>query len=410
MVSKSKKAFLLLMYYISPIIASIIYWFEEPKPFILTSNDLLMNLTHRAGSILGIFAFTWMCFNIIIAIKFKMMEENFSLEGVLRFHTTMAAIALLFSIVHYPLSRLGRTLPTTLMRTGTIGFTIFFGLMVLAFIFMTNRLIKRKRIVYLRAFSYKIKFKYNINKALHNLMMLGVITIFFHAFLSITSESSILMRGVYFFFTTIALIGWIYHKLIRRFRSESDPYAYRKAPWDVVISEIIQERNNKWALGVILRNPSLFPCLQCGSCTATCVVADITEGDFNPRKIMENLLLGSRDKILIDKKPNIWDCSHCHSCDEICPQHVRLADIFIFLRNKITEQTEAPDGYLSEAEVVYNFGVSIPLQSEIIRRREMLKLPPLPEFDIQEIQDIMDMTGLNTLVEKSEVEEKREVI
>jgi len=410
MVSKSKQAFLLLIYYISPIIVSIIYWFEEPEPFLLTSSDLLINLTHRAGSILGIFAFIWMCFNILIVIKIRLIEDNFSLDGILKFHETMAAIALVFSIIHYPLSRWGRTLPLTLMRTGSMGFTIFFGLMVLAIIFMTNHLIKRKRIVYLRAFSYKIKFKYKVNKVLHNLMMLGVITIFIHAFLSITSESSTLMRGVYLFFTTITFIGWIYHKLIRKFRSVSDPYAYRKASWDIFVSDTFKERNFKWALRLILKNPSLYPCLQCGSCTATCPISDITKGDFNPRRIIENLLLGSRDKILIDKEPNVWDCTHCYSCDELCPQGVRLSEIFYFLRNIFAEQKEVPEGFLSEAKAVYNFGVSVPLQNQIIRRRDVLELPPHPEYDIREIQDMMDMTGFNVLVEKSSVKEKNEEI
>ena len=410
MESKTKKTSLLLIYYLSPIVASIIYWFEEPEPLILTSNDLLLNLIHRAGSMLGIFAFIWMCFNILIAIRFKIIEENFSLEGIIKFHTRMATVALGLSIIHYPMSRWGRTLSQTLMRTGSIGFMIFFTLMVLAIIFMTNRFINRNKIVNMRAFFYKKKFRYNVNKILHNLMLLGVIVIFIHTLFSITSESSILMRIVYSFFTIITFIGWVYHKLIRRFRKVSDPYAYRKASWDILVSEIIQKGDNAWALNLIQNNPSLYPCLQCGSCTATCPVSDITEGDFNPRKIINNLLIGSKDTILIDKEPNVWDCTNCYSCDEICPQGVKLSEIFYFLKNSLAELKEAPDGFLSEAEMVYNFGVSIPPQDVIKKRREILELPSRPENDIQEIQDMMDMAGFNIIVEKSNFKEKKEEI
>ncbi|MHA1476512.1 MAG: hypothetical protein ACTSQ5_15165, partial [Promethearchaeota archaeon] len=269
----------------------------------------MMNLFHRAGSILGIFAFIWMCFNIFVAIKLPMIEKNFNLEGIIKFHTKMATVALFLSIIHYPLSRMSRIIPTTLMRTGTIGFMIFLTLMVLAIIFMTNRFIKSNSIVSIRAFSFKKKFRYNFNKTLHNLMLLGVIVIYIHAFISITSESSMLMRNVYSFFMFTTFIGWVYYKIIRKFRSISDPYVYRKASWDIIASEIIQKKDNTWALKLVQKNPSLYPCLQCGSCTATCPVSDITKGDFNPRKILEDLLIGSRDKIIIDKEPNVWDCT-----------------------------------------------------------------------------------------------------
>lgn len=404
MVSKAKKAFFLSIYYLSPIFASIIYWFEEP----LDGNDMLNNLIHRAGSILGIFAFIWMCFNIIMIIKIKLIEENFCLDGIIRFHTIMAAIALIIGGIHYPMVRLGREYSSFQIRSGTLGFGTFVILMVLALIFMSNRLLRFKTIENLRLSANRMKFKYNVYKVLHNITMLGVFVIFIHTIIAFTSAGSMLMRSLYSFFFGITFIGWVYHKLIRRFRSESDPYVYRKASWDTIVSEIIPETNKKWALGLLKQNPSLYPCLQCGICTEICPVSKITSGDFNPRKIIEYLLLGLKDKILIDKKPNVWDCTQCYSCDEICPQHIRIIESILFLRNKFAQQKEAPDEFLDEGKVVYDFGVTIPLQSAIIRRREKLELSPIPEYDIREIQDIMDMTDFDKLVKESKVEKKKE--
>jgi len=403
MVSKVKQAFLLSIYFLSPIIASIIYWFEEP----LDGNDLQINLIHRVGSILGIFSFIWMCFIIIITTKIKLIETNFSLGEIMKLSTLMSTIALFFGTVHYPLVRLGRTYSQIQIRSGTIGWSIFLFMMLLAIIFMSNLLLKFEIIKRLRLFASEKKFRYNVHKVLHNLMMIGVLVIFIHTLISFTSEGSLLMRGMYSFFFAITFIGWVYHKLIRRFRSESDPYVYRRASWDVIVSDIIHERNPSWALNLLKENPSIYPCLQCGSCTAACSVSEFSKGDFNPREIIENALLGLKDKTFIDKKPNVWDCTLCYSCDEICPQHVRLTEIFLFLKNKFAEQKEAPEEFLSEAEVVYNFGVSIPLQSAINRRREKLELPTSPKYDIQEIRDIMDMTGFNKLVEKPKVEQKK---
>ncbi|MHA1776002.1 MAG: hypothetical protein DRO88_09090 [Promethearchaeia archaeon] len=412
---KSKKALkinhflILLLYFLSPVVVSIIYWFEEPEPLVFTdSNLLMMNLLHRTGSVLGIFAFIWMCFNIFIAIKLPLIEKNFSLDKIIKFHTNMATLALFLSIIHYPLSRINRIVPTTLMKTGTIGFMIFLTLMILALIFMTNRFIKSNRIMSIREFSFEKNFKYNFNKTLHNFTLLGVSVIYIHAFISITSKSSMLMRIVYSFFVFITLFGWVYCKIIRKFRSISDPYVYRKASWDIINPEIIQEKDNNLASKLIQKNPSLYPCLQCGSCTANCIISEITKGEFNPREIINSLLVGLSDKIIIDKEPNIWDCTNCYSCDEICPQGVKLSDTFNFLRNRSAEQKKAPEEFLSELEMVYNFGVSIPLQSGIKKRRELLNLPPRPEIDIQEIQEMMEMSDFRKLFEKLCVEIKEE--
>ena len=401
-ISKAKQIIFLLIYYISPIIVSIIYWFEEPVTLLLSDRDFSDNLMNRTGSILGIFAFIWMCFNILIALKFKLIEESFSLEALFKFHITMSTVALCLSIVHFPLSSMGRSLSDMLVRTGRIGFMIFFALMVLAIIFMTNRYIKHSSIANMRAFFAKIKFSYNVNKFLHNLMLLGVVMSYGHTVLSLTVESSSLMNLVYTLFTFTTVIGWVYRKIIR---SKSDPYISRKASWDILATGKIQNRDDVWALKLIQTNPSLYPCVQCGSCTATCPVSDVTKGDYNPRKLLKSVLVGSKDKILTDKEPNVWDCTQCYSCDEICPQGVKLSELFYFLRNRLAEQKEAPDGFLGEAEIVYNNGVSIPLQSVIQKRRESLNLPSRPEFDLQEIQDLMDMTGFNILVDKSNVKE-----
>ncbi|MHA2182357.1 MAG: hypothetical protein ACXAAH_13140, partial [Promethearchaeota archaeon] len=219
--SKSKQVFLLSIYYLIPVIASIIYWFQEPTPI----SDFLTNLSHRAGSIFGIFSFVWMCFNIIMMFRIKMVEKNFDLAGLVKFHTIMSAIALIFVFAHYPLLRFAETTWALTQRiqitTGNIGMILFLFLMFLAFIFMTNRLIKYKTFDKLRASFFRMKFKYNINKALHNLTILAVFASLIHVLISDTSTSSLLMYGVYVFLFGITFIGWIYHKLIRRFRSKS---------------------------------------------------------------------------------------------------------------------------------------------------------------------------------------------
>ncbi len=158
MTSKIKQTFLLSIYYLSPVIVSIIYWFEEPD----TEPDMLMNLSHITGNIFGIFAFVWMCFNIIMMLKIKLVEKNFKLAGLVKFHIIMSTVALIFVFAHYPLLRFAepaweriQLANRTQITTGNMTMVAFLFLMFLAFIFMTNRLVKYKKFGKLRASAFK---------------------------------------------------------------------------------------------------------------------------------------------------------------------------------------------------------------------------------------------------------------
>ena len=70
-------------------------------------------------------------------------------------------------------------------------------------------------------------------------------------------------------------------------------------------------------------------CYACGTCTAGCPVAEIDD-EFNPRKIIRQVLLGMRKEVL--SSPVIWRCVQCYSCTAKCPQNVKFRDIIRALR------------------------------------------------------------------------------
>jgi heterodisulfide reductase subunit C len=149
-------------------------------------------------------------------------------------------------------------------------------------------------------------------------------------------------------------------------------------------------------------------CYQCTSCTSACPIAEITSGRYNPRKLIINALLGLKEKIFIQKDPSVWDCTQCCTCDEICPQKVKITEILTYIKNQFAEQKIAPEGFLSEARAVYQNGRSVPIQPAIERRREQLGLTKVPEINYAELQDIMKMTGLNKLIEEKKAADKKE--
>ena len=389
METKANKIYLLLLYAIFPIIASIIYLIEEPIPY-LGPNELI----HRIGSIFGIFAYIWMCFNIIIMIKIKIIETKFSLDWLNTFHMWMAVIAIILGSLHYPLMRIGGKIDPTQLRTGNFGWASFVILMVLAKIFMSNSLVKYKAIGKLRLSASIIRFKYGTNKILHNVMMVGLVLIFYHSIISFTSIDSLYMLGVYYFFFGITFIGWFYHKLIRRFRSTSDPYAYRKSLWDDVGLDGVSEKDREWALISLKQNPSLYPCLQCGTCTSECPVSIVTKGNYNPRRNILATLLGYKDLLLNGDDLVIWGCTDCHTCEEVCPQGIELTDLFASLKNQSIVLGKGPDYIIEQAKTIFDNAKAIPSQPAIERRRQELGLPAVPEPDISEVQTLLTNLGI----------------
>ena len=138
---------------------------------------------------------------------------------------------------------------------------------------------------------------------------------------------------------------------------------------------------------------SLNYCYQCGTCSSSCPVALITEGEYNPRKIIEQSLLGLKDLLIKDQKPNIWLCCTCQMCVEECPQNVFLTEIFERIKNKIVLVGEPyPETFKVQAKTIIENGLAIPLTQPIIRRRDQLELPKVESADIDEIKKLLEAT------------------
>ena len=76
-------------------------------------------------------------------------------------------------------------------------------------------------------------------------------------------------------------------------------------------------------------------CFACGTCTAACPVAEIDD-QFNPRKIIRQVLLGMRKEVLSES--TIWKCAQCYACTAKCPQNVKFKDIIRALREMAVEE------------------------------------------------------------------------
>ena len=396
---KIKPVSVLLTYFIGPLIVTLFYGIATGKVNTWTDSPAFI-----ISSILGIFAYVWMCFNILIMIKSKFIEKNIEIRFLTTFHATMSSIALFFGAAHGLWYTYLGTSNDNQFYTGTIGLVIFIVLMALALLFMSNRLVRSNKILKFRVSLYEKKFRYNFNKILHNITIVAVFFIFVHTLLSYSALDSEPLSGVYFFFFILTLVGWVSHKVVRRLQIDTDPYIHRKGSWDVLISENLKESDKEWILKIMKENPSLYVCIQCGTCTEGCPVAPMSNGRYNPRLMIEKILFGQKKMLEGDRDSNMWLCSTCQLCVEQCPQKIELTEIFVSIKNESFEEGNSPEGLQLQAQMIFDTGMSIPFTTSILKRRERLGLSEIKFADSKEIQELLKEVGLDLSTSEGGIE------
>jgi heterodisulfide reductase subunit C len=67
----------------------------------------------------------------------------------------------------------------------------------------------------------------------------------------------------------------------------------------------------------------VLACIQCGSCTGSCPMAQYME--FPPRKIIAMIRAGLRDEVLASA--SMWHCLSCYTCTARCPRGVKPTEL-----------------------------------------------------------------------------------
>lgn len=70
-------------------------------------------------------------------------------------------------------------------------------------------------------------------------------------------------------------------------------------------------------------------CFECGICTASCPMAELLKGEYNPRNILEKIFLNVEEALVSDE---IWLCAWCYRCYKRCPQALKPPEIFFYAK------------------------------------------------------------------------------
>jgi len=125
-------------------------------------------------------------------------------------------------------------------------------------------------------------------------------------------------------------------------------------------------------------------CYQCGACVGDCPAATYSDGVFNPRTIMLQVLYGLGEELLTPDTV-LWSCTSCYNCHERCPQQVKPVEVIISLKNLLADQGLCPNPVAKVIETFEKTGRTVPLSNAIERQRASYGLPPLPKVPVEEL-------------------------
>lgn len=144
----------------------------------------------------------------------------------------------------------------------------------------------------------------------------------------------------------------------------------------------------KYKITQIAGGENLLNCYACGTCTAGCPVRALDER-YNPRRIIRMAILGEEEALLAGNE--IWLCTSCYTCQERCPQDVKITDLIIALRNMAVEAGHSPNGVTMQSKLVAQFGRLYELSDFDNKKREKMGLPAL-QIQFDEVQRVFPKT------------------
>ncbi len=148
------------------------------------------------------------------------------------------------------------------------------------------------------------------------------------------------------------------------------------------MAECQMENGSAGFAAVVAQEPgaeAIRSCYACGTCTASCPVRRVNPA-YNPRRLIRMIHLGMKEQILKGKE--IWLCSSCYTCQERCPEGVRITDAIVALRNLAVREGHAPSGISMQANLISSQGRLYALDEFDEKKRKKAGLPVLaPEVE-----------------------------
>ena len=99
--------------------------------------------------------------------------------------------------------------------------------------------------------------------------------------------------------------------------------------------------NDDQKIDRIIQERSLYQCLECGNCSASCARL-LTGKEYSPRLLAHKLIAERDDTAFIEN--SVWECLTCGLCEERCPSGVEFSRFILEMRTLLAG-TKGLKGY-----------------------------------------------------------------
>ena len=124
-------------------------------------------------------------------------------------------------------------------------------------------------------------------------------------------------------------------------------------------------------------------CIACGACKDDC--PSYKNGIMDPPALFQKVISGQLGDVL--KDPSIWACLDCYTCTEMCSLGLGWHDVLKKLRNMAAEKGNVTKGFERQSDTFSKLLRVIPASKA---RRRQLGLPDMPGPDAEDLKQKLD--------------------
>ena len=114
----------------------------------------------------------------------------------------------------------------------------------------------------------------------------------------------------------------------------------------------------------IIREHSLYQCLECGKCSASCP-RQLAGKEYSPRLLAHKLIAEREDEAFIET--SVWECLTCGLCEERCPSGVDISHLILEMRTLLAG-TKGLKGYRAHDGALHSW-MRIMTSPDLTQRR-----------------------------------------
>ena len=221
-----KKVLWVIFYCMAVLFPSIIY----------ASAHIGSSFSFIISGVFGITAYVLFAFQFLLASRPKIIDRQFGMDKIYRFHMYIAVAGLVLSFLHKQIKEnfYQESFKTTL---GDLAFNIFLGISVLSILMMVNKLFfKTKFTDSIRGFLNKtLRVQYQYKVLVHNAVLIALCVLLVHILMAYSVKSNILLESVLVIYFAVPLFMYLKHKIYDGFFNKSKKYT---------VAEVINESDN----------------------------------------------------------------------------------------------------------------------------------------------------------------------